>query len=107
MRIGRLRHRVQLQKLVAVDDGGGGVEEDWVDVATVWAAVEPVRGRERLEAMQLEAAVDHRVVIRYRPDIDGRNMRALHRGRAFHVEAVVNPDERSRWLELMCEERPA
>lgn len=105
--IGRLRHRVTLQRFVAVDDGGGGTVEDWQDVATVWAAVEPIRGRERLEAMQLEQAVDHRVVIRYRPGLDGRNMRVLYRGRALHVAAVINVEERNRWLELLCEERPA
>ena len=105
--IGRLRHRVTIQRFDRVDDGGGGTEEQWIDVATVWAAVEPIRGRERLEAMQLEQSVSHRVVIRYRPDVDGRNMRIVHRGRALHVQAVVSPDERNRWLELLCEERPA
>ena len=105
--IGRLRHRVTIQRFDRVDDGGGGTEERWVDVATVWAGVEPIRGRERLEAMQLEQSVSHRVVIRYRPDVDGRNMRIVHRGRALHVQAVVSPDERNRWLELLCEERPA
>ena len=46
MRIGTLRHRVELQEPVENQDGYGEAERTYTTYATVWASVEPLSGRE-------------------------------------------------------------
>jgi len=103
MNAGKLRHRVTIQQLVATDDGYGGITETWQDVATVWAAVEPLRGTERYRAQQVQAELSHKVTIRYRPGIKP-DMRLKYGDRILEIEAVIDVEERHRWLELLCSE---
>lgn len=98
-----LRHRVTIQREARTADGAGGYTLDWSDVATVWARIEPRKGAERLRAMQVQDTVNHRVTIRYRAGVTAA-MRLVFGTRVFDIRAVINPDERDRWLELMCEE---
>jgi SPP1 family predicted phage head-tail adaptor len=72
-------------------------------VATVRARVEPLRGDERPRAMQIEAALTHRVTIRHRPDVTAR-MRLIFDTRIFNIRAVIDVQEQGRFLDLMCEE---
>ncbi len=101
--LGTLRHRLTLQEETRSADTGGGYTLTWGDFATVWGRIEPLTGTERLRAMQLESRISHRVTIRHRAGVIA-GMRLLHSGRAFNVRAVIDPDERRHWLELMCEE---
>ncbi|MFQ5774190.1 MAG: phage head closure protein [Kiloniellaceae bacterium] len=105
--IGRLRHRLTIQaENPAADAGGGQGADPWADpitVATVWGRVEPLTGGERLRAMQVQDRLSHRITIRHRPGITPR-MRIVFGARVFNVRAVINPEERDRVLELLCEE---
>lgn len=104
MNPGRLRHRVTFQALTRTPDAGGGATETWTDVATVWAAVEPLAGTERLRAMQVSPTLSHRIRTRYRAGITTAN-RAVYDGREFDITAVIDPGERHRELQLLAEER--
>lgn len=103
MRAGDLRHRGTIQEQQRVQIPGGGYETQWVDVVTVWAALEPLRGREQIEAQQLQAKVTHRIRIRYR-----RNVKPAHRmtvgSRVFNFVSVFDKGERCRELEILAEE---
>lgn len=101
--IGTLRHRVTIQSETRTADGAGGFTLTWADVATVWGAVEPLKGMERLRAQQIEAPVTHSVTIRHRTDVSTKE-RIKFGTRLFNIRDVINPDERDRWLELLCEE---
>ena len=107
LQVGGLRHRLVIQSENAAGDAGGGQGADpWADpvlVATVWGRVEPLTGGERLRAMQIEDRVTHRITIRYRAGITPR-MRVVFGARTFNIRAVINPEERNRMLELLCEE---
>ncbi len=103
VKAGRLRHRVTLQNAADTADGGGGFTTTWSDVATVWAAIEPLKSRERLFAQQLETPVTHRVTIRYRAGVTAK-MRLKFGARVFNIRGVINAGERDRTLELLCEE---
>lgn len=104
MEPGRLRHRVSLQGVTRTDDGGGGYTEAWGDLATVWAAVEPLQGSEQIRAMQTEAAATHRVRMRYRAGVHA-GQRVIHEGRGFEIVAPpVDPDERHVELVLLARE---
>lgn len=100
MSIGAMRHRVTIQRLTQVQDEAGQVQDQWVDVATVWAAIEGLGGREYWAAQQTVSHADHRITIRWRPDVTAA-MRVVHGTRAFDVQAVID-DGRRRWLELLA-----
>lgn len=80
MSAGKLRERIVIEREVRVPDGGGGAEITWQAIAPPrWAAVEPLKGKEQLEAMQLEASGLYRVTLRNDP-------------------LVITADMRIRWL---------
>lgn len=105
IRAGELRHRVTIQQNNSTSRDAVGAEvPNWQDVATVWAAVEPLRGREYLESQQVNAEVDTRIRIRHYPGITP-DMRVIWGSRIYEIEAVINVDERDREIHLMCRER--
>ncbi len=104
--IGALRHRLTIEAERPLADTGGGQGDPWANpltVAAVWGRVEPLSGNERLRALRLEDSVSHRVVLRYREGVTAR-MRIVFGARVFNIRAVINPEERNRTLELLCEE---
>lgn len=103
MRAGKLRRRITLERLEQVPDGGGGYTETWVALATLWAAVEPLRGNERFQAQQVSNTLTHKVTIRYRAGVTPK-MRIVYGSHVFAIEAVIDPEERHERLELLCSE---
>ena len=104
--IGQLRHRDAIEAANAASDSYGGQINPWAAptiVARVWARIEPLRGREQLRGMQLESRVTHRITIRHRADLGAAN-RIRFGTRVFNIRAVIDVEERGRWLELLCEE---
>ncbi len=97
------RHRITIQEHVTGQDEAGQPVDMWQDVATVWAAVEPLRGREYFAAAQVQAEVTTRIRIRYRRGIRP-DMRVLYDGRLYNINAVIDPEERHMELQLMCKE---
>lgn len=89
MRIGKLRHRVTLQKLGRTRNPvTGGWTEDWVDVDPVWASIEPLSAREFIAAQASQSEVTARIVIRHRPDVTAA-MRILYRGKVYNIHGVL------------------
>lgn len=103
MRSGDLRHRITLQQKQLTKDQEGIATENWVDVATVWAAVEPLKGREYFQAAAVNAENTVRFRIRYRQGITSA-MRVVYNGRVFNINSVIDVDERHREIQLMCQE---
>ena len=88
---------------MASDDGAGGETVSWETLATLWARIEPLSGAERLMAERLEAAVTHRVTIRFREGVT-HEMRFSIGSRLFGIRAIRDLEERHRYLETICEE---
>ncbi len=88
---GKLRHRVLIQQQVTTRDDDGFSHTSWVDVATVWASVEPLSAREFIQSGQTQAAITARITIRYREGLLP-SMRILHRGEVFNIAGVL-PDK--------------
>jgi len=104
MRAGELRHRVTIQEFVeAVDQYGTPIGQDWQDVCTVWAAVEPIQGREYILLQNTQTELTARIRIRYRAGIKPA-MRVVYGQRIFNIQSVIDPEERHRELLLMCQE---
>jgi SPP1 family predicted phage head-tail adaptor len=65
MNIGKLDKRITLQSRSATLDDYGQELNSWNNVATVWASIMPIGGREKLRAMAIESELTHTVAIRY------------------------------------------
>ena len=103
MRAGELRHKIEIQTATESIDAYNAPTQTWATTYTVWAAIYPLRGQERLIAAQQEASVDFRIRIRYRSDITPAN-RVKFGDRFFDIDAVINADERNIFLDLMSRE---
>lgn len=100
---GKLRNKISLEREVVTPDGFGGSSHVWVEIKTFRAYIKPVSGSERLHSQRLEASMSHKVFIRYNNDIMPTD-RINYNGRFFQIRAVINIEERNKWLELVCEE---
>ena len=105
MRLGPLNKRITLQSPKTGRDAFGQPLTGWDDVATVWASVEPISGRELLAAQQMQGEVTHRVRLRYRAGITTAQ-RILFGARVFDIQSVINPREQGASLELLAKEGP-
>lgn len=105
MNPGKLRHRVTLQEYKEVlDQYGTPIDQGWQDVATVWASVEPIQGREYIQLQNTQSELTTRVRIRYRQGITPA-IRVLYGTRVFDIQSVIDFEERHIELQLMCIER--
>lgn len=100
---GSLDKRVTLQSATSPRDASGQPVPTWSNVAVVWAAIAPIRGREYFAAQQVSAETTHKVTIRYREDVSPK-WRVIYSDRIFRIESVIDPLERHESLELMCVE---
>lgn len=101
MQAGKLDHRVTIEGKSVSRSAIGEEVVAWVAVATLWAKVEPLRGREFFAAQQMQDAADYRITIRYRPGLT-RDMRVIWREQCFDVVSVLEPFGAKQSLELMC-----
>ena len=69
-------------------------------VATVWAAVEPLTGREFLSAGAMASATEARIRMRYMPGIVS-TMRVIHGADTYGIQAVIHIKSARRELQLM------
>jgi SPP1 family predicted phage head-tail adaptor len=102
--VATLKRRVTIQNSSRVGDGQGGFDETWADGATVWASIEPMKGYEKFQAMQMQTPVSHKILMRYRGDVTSAS-RLKYGERIFWVKEVINQDEESRFLAIKAIER--
>lgn len=104
MRAGKLRRRASLQRKVVTQGTYGEENVSWAEYALVWAAVEPLTGREFVAAQGQgeQAVVSVRIRVRHRDDVQAED-RVVVGARVYDIEAVVG-DERNRELQLLSRE---
>lgn len=102
MNVGKMRHRITFQRQATDKDRAGGYLDDYVDVATIWAQISPISGKEYFGQVR-ETTVSHRIYCRYRPNITPR-LRIKFGKRIFRILSVINWEERNEGLTIMCEE---
>lgn len=100
--MGGMRQRIALQAKT-ITKSEGIPQENWTTVATVWAAVADISGREYFQAQAVQSEVTTRIKIRYRTGITP-SMRVLYGDRVFNILSVIDKDERHRVIELLCKE---
>lgn len=100
---GRLDKRVTLQEPVVERNAIGEGVTTWQDVASVWAAVEPVNGREFWAQQQVQSEVTVKITIRHRDDVS-QAMRVVWNSKVYNIKSVIDPMTRHENLVLMCGE---
>lgn len=88
MRSARLRHRLIIERPDPSQDANGSEVITWVPITAkpIWAAIEPMKGREQANAGQIVADLDTLIVIRWSPRVD----QVTPKYRARHAE-LRNP----------------
>ena len=103
MYAGKLRSRIIIERETHTPNDSGGQNITWSTYKKVKALVKPKSGTERVRGMQLESPLTHTITIRYTKDILPTD-RINFNGRYMQIRAVVDIEERNRWIELSCQE---
>lgn len=99
---GRLDRRVQIQAPTVTRGELGGAEETWATLATVWAQVRTLNGKETVIAQQVQSQASVVVTLRYRTDVEARQRVILDDGRVASI-AWYAEIGRKEGLALYCE----
>ncbi|SDP03902.1 phage head-tail adaptor, putative, SPP1 family [Phyllobacterium sp. OV277] len=94
---GKLAHELQLERAVLVDDDVNGSVEEWREIATLWAHIEPAGAATVLFGEQSLTEVTHRITMRSRDDLQS-GMRLRRGSRFFQLITIHDPDETGRYL---------
>ena len=109
----RPRNRVTVQSRSETSDSFGGQTVSWGTLATVWAEIEPLSGREVFANQALDSRVSSKMTIRYRSDLKDTSGAAKNRisfdGRIFTIHYVRNlhsdlKTEGRAYQQLFCED---
>ena len=111
---GKLRHRVRFEEYVDVLDTAGepgrGPQgefvKEWQEVATVWAAIEPLSAREFMQSAAMQAQITARIIIRYRDGL-AADMRIVHiaKGMIYNPAGFLADKESGlEYLTIPCSE---
>ena len=104
-RIGKLRHKVLIQADGSTRDAHNQITPSWSTISggTVWANVEPLRGKGLHDADMVQTEITHKVTMRYLSTVTEKH-RIVHDSRNLQIIHVINVDESDWILELMCKE---
>ncbi|MDE9545525.1 phage head closure protein [Xenorhabdus bovienii] len=102
MQAGRLRNRITLQNFIQVNLPSGQRMQEWQDIATVWAEVKHISGRELLASGAALSEATVRIWLRYRSDVTSAS-RLVFKGQIYDIQAVI-PDGKCTQLELLCKQ---
>jgi SPP1 family predicted phage head-tail adaptor len=98
---GELNQQITIERLKLSDDDSGGMREQWVFVARVWAKIKEASAREFENNSGLSSSVNYSVFIRYLDGIKSSD-RIIWRGRVLNVVAPVYVGA-SDFLRIDCE----
>lgn len=108
---GRMRDRVTFQAYNGSVDTHGDIRDDldenWTDVITVWAAIDPVSGREFYEASQNQSEVTHKIRCRYFSGLKAEQRIRNQAGntvRLFHIVSIIDWENRHESVLIMAKE---
>jgi len=103
MNAGQFNKRIQFLSQSTISDSYGELINDWREVATTWAHIQPLQARELFHAKQIHAEVTTKIIVRYRPNIT-LNMRIQYGERTLEIVSATNVEEKGQFLEVLCKE---
>jgi SPP1 family predicted phage head-tail adaptor len=95
LKAGLLRKRITIQETTESRNDWGEVVDSWGTYVTRWARVQPLRGKEKWVAKQLEAEEVVYFTVRY---VDGltAKMRVLYNSNVYNIISFENTQGRNR-----------
>lgn len=109
LRPGKMRHRIQFcNPGTAYDEAGGVSLAVTSPLATVWAEISAITGRDVLAAAQFSDIVTHAIRVRYNP-LFAAKQQIYFQGpgnsvRIFQIEAIMLPKETNKMQILLVVE---
>lgn len=100
---GELTERVTIEQPTNAQNAVGEATLTWSTLATVWAKVQSLSGREAERYGAIVGFSGHKVTIRNLPGIT-TGMRVIYRSRTLEIGAI-NEYERVWYMELICTEK--
>ncbi|MCA9312662.1 MAG: phage head closure protein [Phycisphaerales bacterium] len=103
--IGKLRHRVTVQRATEERDSYGQPVQTWSDIGRVWARIRPLSGREYIAARQVQADLTHEVTIRPFDGLTPKDRLEFTRNnstRVLNIDSIADDEERGRFVILRC-----
>lgn len=104
MDIGRTNKRVTFCKYEEKENALSQTEQRLTEVKTVWASVEPTRGREYQEAQRIRPELTYKITTRYHKEITP-DMFIKFKERYFEIVSIINVREENKMLEIICTEK--
>lgn len=104
MDIGRTNKRITFCRYEEKENALSQAEQTLTEVKTVWASVEPTRGREYQEAQRVRPELTYKVTTRYHKGITP-DMVIRFGERYFNIVSIINVRERNAMLEMICTEK--
>ena len=105
---GQLPRRLVIQSKATGPDTFGGAPATWTDVATVWARIEPLTGRQLMAAQTISTEISHKITMRYQSAWANPKTVAAYRGlyatRVFNFHASMNPGEMNESISILASE---
>lgn len=104
MRAGLTKKRVALDEPVTTQNATGEEVTAWSEVATVWASIEPIRGREALLNGLNAAQMDTRLRMRWSTALDAMNSewRIRYKETVYNVVSIAHVMTGRRELEILA-----
>lgn len=100
---GKLRHRIKIERPVITQDQNSGAPiTTWTELATVWAGISHLSGRDLIAAQAEDSKVMGRIMIRYRDDVTDK-MRLVHeaKGDIYNIEGLLaDPDSGLEYITI-------
>jgi head-tail adaptor len=106
-----MKHILHVEERTVGNELADGADEKWERIWAEYFSIEPLTGREYIQAQQVQSDVSHKLRCVFHKDTAGRTDYRLTAGadkdnptRVFNVKSVVNVKEMNRELEWMATE---
>ena len=104
MDIGRTDKRITFCRYEEKENALSQIGQALTEVKTVWASVEPMRGREYQEAQRIRPELTYKVTTRFHKGITP-DMFIKYKERCFNIFSIINVKEKNEMLEIICTEK--
>lgn len=103
MRIGPLRHRIEIQESTTVKDPDyGTTKSEWSKKWGLWCQVLPLSGTEAVNALASHGRHMNRFRARWKDELTTK-MRLMYRGQAYNITAIHDETGKREFMVISAE----
>ncbi len=102
--IGDLNKKIDIELMTITPLATADFTETFVDIATVWAGIQTIKGVEIFDGTNVLGVATHNFYIKYRAGIERDNF-IDYNSKRYRVLDIENQNENNEFLILRCEER--